>query len=99
MKRRITRQRGRAGTAARSTCLLVASSGGHLFQLFQLREGFEPCDRHWVTFDTPDARSLLAEEPTITWAYHPTNRNVPNLLRNLGLAAALLRRERPKTVI
>jgi beta-1,4-N-acetylglucosaminyltransferase len=99
MQRRTTRRGGRARTAARSTCLLVASSGGHLFQLFQLSEGFEPCDRHWVTFDTPDARSLLAGERTITWAYHPTNRNIPNLLRNLGLAAVLLLRERPKTVI
>jgi UDP-N-acetylglucosamine:LPS N-acetylglucosamine transferase len=79
--------------------LLVASSGGHLFQLFQLREGFEPRDRHWVTFATPDARSLLAGEPTITWAHHPTNRNIPNLLRNLVLAARLLRRERPKTIV
>ena len=78
---------------------MVASSGGHLFQLFQVREGFEPCDRHWVTFETPDAQSMLADELRVTWAYHPTNRNVPNLLRNLGLAVRLMFRERPKTVI
>jgi beta-1,4-N-acetylglucosaminyltransferase len=34
--------------------------------------------------------SLLAGERT-TWAYHPTNRNIPNLIRNLGLALRLMR--------
>jgi UDP-N-acetylglucosamine:LPS N-acetylglucosamine transferase len=96
---RRSRKRGPAGRADRSKCLLVASSGGHLFQLFQLKEGFEPCDRHWVTFDTPDARSLLADEDDVTWAHHPTNRNVKNLLRNLVLAARMLVSIRPRTVI
>jgi UDP-N-acetylglucosamine:LPS N-acetylglucosamine transferase len=79
--------------------MLVASSGGHLFQLFQTRDGFEPCDRHWITFDTPDAKSLLAYEERVTWAHHPTNRNIPNLLRNLVLAARLIVREKPRTVV
>ena len=78
---------------------MVASSGGHLFQLFQLRDGFEPHERHWITFRTPDAMSMLAGEPRVTWAYHPTNRNIPNLLRNLGLAVRLMLRDRPKTVV
>jgi beta-1,4-N-acetylglucosaminyltransferase len=78
--------------------LLVASNGGHLLQLVQLKEQFEPDDRHWVSFDKPDARSLLAGE-AVTWAYHPTNRNVPNLLRNLGLAARLLMRLRPRAIV
>ncbi len=45
-----------------------------------------------MTFDKPDARSLLEQEDVV-WAYHPTTRNVPNLLRNLGLAWRVLRRK------
>src|SRR5205814_2116835 len=45
-----------------------------------------------------DAASLLRDE-RVEWAYHPTTRNVPNLLRNLRLAWRLLRRERPDVVV
>lgn len=79
-------------------CLLVASSGGHLFQLLRLRDGWGRSDRHWVTFDTADARSLLAGE-SVTYAAHPTNRNIPNLLRNVVLAFRLVRRLRPHAVV
>jgi UDP-N-acetylglucosamine--N-acetylmuramyl-(pentapeptide) pyrophosphoryl-undecaprenol N-acetylglucosamine transferase len=41
--------------------LLVASEGGHLAQLHLLSEGLGSSDeRVWVTFDTPQSRSLLA---------------------------------------
>jgi UDP-N-acetylglucosamine:LPS N-acetylglucosamine transferase len=79
-------------------CLLVASNGGHLLQLFQLRDEWSREERHWVTFDKPDASSLLEGEE-VTFAHHPTNRNLPNLLRNLALAASLVRRLRPRAVI
>lgn len=44
--------------------LLVASTGGHLEQLYRLRSRFVPAldDIEWVTFDTPQARHLLAAE-------------------------------------
>ena len=76
----------------------MCSSGGHLAQLHRLRGWWESHDRIWVTFDTPDATSLLAKE-RVVWAYHPTTRNLPNALRNLGLAWRLLRRERPDVVV
>lgn len=79
-------------------CLLVASNGGHLLQLLQLRDEWPRERRHWVTFDKPDARSLLDGE-AVTWAHHPTNRNIPNLARNLGLALALCRRLRPAAIV
>ena len=78
--------------------LLVCSSGGHLLLLHQLRPWWEKHERSWVTFDKTDARSLLAGE-RIAWAHHPTQRNIPNLLRNLGLAWRVLRRERPDVVV
>lgn len=76
----------------------MGSSGGHLMQLYQLRPWWEKHERVWITFDTPDASSLLADEAT-TWAHHPTTRNVPNLLRNMRLAWRLLQRERPDVVV
>lgn len=78
--------------------LLVCSPGGHLSQMVQLRPWWERHERAWVTFDKADARSHLAGE-RITWAHHPTTRNVPNLLRNLVLARRVLRRERPDVVV
>ncbi len=77
---------------------LVGSSGGHLAQLIALREVWERYDRFWVTFPTEDARSLLAGENVI-WCHHPTNRNLPNLVRNTLLAARVLRRERPTHIL
>jgi len=76
----------------------VCSSGGHLIQLHQLSPWWRGLDRRWVTFDTPDARSLLRDEEVV-WAHHPTTRNVPNLLRNLRLAWRVLREYRPDVVI
>lgn len=77
---------------------LVGSSGGHLAQLMALRVWWEETERTWVTFDTPDALDLLSEERTI-WAYHPTTRNLPNLLRNTYLAIRTLSRDRPELVV
>lgn len=79
-------------------CLLVASNGGHLLQLDRLRGIWDREERHWVTFDKPDARSLLEGE-TVTFAHHPTNRSMTNLVRNTLLAARLLRRLRPSAVV
>lgn len=88
----------RAGQASVLHLMLVCSSGGHLAQLVALQPWTRHHRRHWVCFDTPDAVSLLQEEH-VTWAHHPTTRNVRNLLRNLMLAWRLLRRERPDVVL
>src|SRR5262249_47150033 len=77
---------------------LVASSGGHLAQLHALKPWWSEHDRLWVTFDKPDSRSLLADE-RVVWAYHPTTRNVVNLVRNAFLALRVLRTERPDVVV
>jgi UDP-N-acetylglucosamine:LPS N-acetylglucosamine transferase len=78
--------------------LFVCSSGGHLAQLHRLRPWWTTRERRWVTFGTTDARSLLRGEDTV-WAHHPTTRNLPNLVRNLGLAARQLRAYRPDLVV
>jgi UDP-N-acetylglucosamine:LPS N-acetylglucosamine transferase len=78
--------------------MLVCSSGGHLLQLFGLRDAWDVEDRVWVTFDKADARSLLKDE-RVHHAFGPTNRNIPNLLRNAKLALKLVRSERPRALI
>jgi len=78
--------------------LMVGSSGGHLAQLVALQPWWSDRERVWVTFQTPDAESLLDGEQ-VTWAHYPTTRNIPNLLRNALLAARMLRRERPAAIV
>jgi UDP-N-acetylglucosamine:LPS N-acetylglucosamine transferase len=78
--------------------VLVGSSGGHLVQLYQLQPWWKEHERVWVTFQKVDSVSLLADEHVV-WAYHPTTRNLHNLLRNLVLAWRLLRSYRPRVVV
>ena len=82
----------------RASVLLVCSTGGHLLQLVALRAAWEGHSHVWVTFDKSDARSLLAGE-RVVHAFGPTNRNIPNLLRNLRLAWQVLQRVRPRTIV
>ena len=76
----------------------MCSSGGHLAQLHNLEPWWSAHERLWVSFDTPDAVSLLDGERTV-WAHHPTTRNLPNAARNLRLAWRVLRGERPDVVV
>ena len=78
--------------------LLVGSSGGHLAQLLALRSWWGDRERAWVTFPTPDAKSQLAGE-RVAWAYYPTTRNIPNLIRNTGLAFRLMGKHKPSVVL
>ncbi|HEX5017417.1 MAG TPA: PssD/Cps14F family polysaccharide biosynthesis glycosyltransferase [Actinomycetes bacterium] len=78
--------------------LLVGSSGGHLAQLLALAPLWPRENRHWVTFDTADAVSQLVAED-VTWAHHPTTRNVPNLARNAALAKRVIREQSPDVIV
>ena len=88
----------RPKSPTRCRVALVGSSGGHLTHLLALREFWEPLDRFWVTFDTPDAVSRLNRERAY-WCRHPTNRNVPNLIRNTWLSLRIMIRERPTAIV
>jgi UDP-N-acetylglucosamine:LPS N-acetylglucosamine transferase len=80
------------------TAMLVGSSGGHLAQLQTVAPLWDVEHRSYVTFDTDDALSLLTGEQ-VTWAHHPTTRNLRNLVRNSALAVRELRRRRPDVVV
>lgn len=77
---------------------LVASSGGHLFQLSSLKDFWGEKDHFWVSFKTEDAKYLLKDEK-VYWAHFPTNRNFKNLIKNLFLAFKIIRKEKPDAII
>jgi UDP-N-acetylglucosamine:LPS N-acetylglucosamine transferase len=77
---------------------IVCSSGGHLAQLHCLEGWWQKHERFWVTFDKPDASSLLKGE-RVYYGYHPTNRNLKNLLKNSYLALRILAEERPEVLV
>lgn len=86
-------------TTSDERILLVGSSGGHLAQLLALRPWWSRHTRAWATFRTTDAEFGLRDEANVSWAYSPTTRNIPNLLRNTKLAYSLLRSFRPTVVV
>lgn len=78
--------------------LLIASTGGHLAQLAEVRRHWRDVEVEWVTFDKPDAAAACGAEPVV-WAHHPTTRNPRNAVRNAVLAARVLRRSRPDVIL
>jgi UDP-N-acetylglucosamine:LPS N-acetylglucosamine transferase len=94
----IARRCGWVARVSRPKVLLVCSTGGHLTQMAALHDWWSRYERVWVTFHAPDAESMLAGERTV-WAYSPTTRNIPNMIRNFRLAVSVLREERPKLVV
>ena len=78
--------------------LLVCSSGGHLLQLFALREAWFERSRLWVTDDAVDTRSLLCGERAV-FGDAPSSRSLVSLARNTARAWRLLSRHRPAAVL
>ncbi len=74
--------------------LLVTSVGGHLTQLHRLVEVLQGIERRrlWVTFDTPQSRSMLAGEEVIFLDYTGP-RDVANVLRHTRTAKRLFGRK------
>jgi beta-1,4-N-acetylglucosaminyltransferase len=87
-----------SGTGEQVDVLLVCSAGGHLLQLYLLRDAWAGRSHAWVTHSRDDARSLL-EGATVFYAYGPTTRNLMNLVRNVFLALRVLRSTRPRVII
>lgn len=78
--------------------ILVASTGGHLAQLLALSSWWTDHERLWVTFDKGNAVQALCDEDVV-WAHHPTTRHAGNAVRNLLLAARVLRAYRPDLIV
>lgn len=80
------------------TTLLVASTGGHLAELHDLVPRLDVADRRWVTFDSPQSRSLLDGEDVV---YVPpaTSRDLVGAARDLMAARRMFRRRRYDRVV
>jgi len=95
----VCRQQEKGVSGQGKKLLLVCSSGGHFLQMYSLLDPlWKNYSRVWVSFKKADTTSMLKDEHAY-WGYYPTNRNLPNLLRNAALAWKILRRERPDVVI
>ena len=77
---------------------LVGSSGGHLAHIMNMKSFWQKHDRFFVTFKLPDTKDL-GETERCYWAYHPTTRNIPNLLKNFVLALKVISKEKPDLVL
>jgi beta-1,4-N-acetylglucosaminyltransferase len=78
--------------------LLVCSSGGHLDQLLLLDDWLQQQDVAIATFFKPDALDRISRWRSYP-LYWPTNRHIPNLIRNSGVAIRTIWRERPDIII
>ena len=80
------------------TTLLVASTGGHLAELHDLVPRLGVGDRRWVTFDSPQSRSLLDGEDVVH-VPPATSRDLVGAVRDLLVARRMFGRERYDRVI
>ncbi len=80
--------------------LLVASTGGHLTELVELANRFEPSsrDRLWVTFEGLQSESMLADERVV---YVPEigQRELGKALLTMGKALKIIRDFQPDRII
>jgi UDP-N-acetylglucosamine:LPS N-acetylglucosamine transferase len=87
------------GRSARNIdVLLVSSPGGHLLELFALRDAWADLERAWVTMDRADTRSILDGEE-VAFAHRQVPRSLRNVGRNLILSWRLMTRFRPRVIV
>lgn len=84
----------------RVASLLVASTGGHLAELYRLARRLHPAadGELWVTNDSVQSRSLLRDQPVLFVPYKGS-RDVAGVAANAVRAAAILRRHHPHRVV
>jgi UDP-N-acetylglucosamine--N-acetylmuramyl-(pentapeptide) pyrophosphoryl-undecaprenol N-acetylglucosamine transferase len=80
------------------TTLLVASTGGHLAELHDLTPRLGVGERRWVTFDSPQSRSLLDGEDVV-FVPPATSRDLVGAVKDLIAAERMFRSERYERVI
>lgn len=82
------------------TTMLVASSGGHFTQLAELWPRIEGVDKEcvWVTFDSPQTRSMLKDQH-VEYVPYIKPRGLGSVLRNVPQAFKLIRKYNVDAVI
>lgn len=82
------------------TTMLVASSGGHFTQLAELWPRIEGVNKEcvWVTFDSPQTRSMLRDQQ-VEYVPYIKPRGLGSVLRNVPQAFKLIRKYNVDAVI
>lgn len=80
----------------RKICL-ISSSGGHLYQTYELKKWWNKYPHFWITKNDSLSKSLLKGEKKY-FAYFPENRNLKTAFKNLLLAFRILKKEKPSLV-
>ncbi len=97
-----TRERATGSAPARKdhgNTLLLASTGGHLAELRRLQARFSDVEAPlWVTFDTPQSRSLLQGE-RVVFVPFTSSRDWRNILRNARSALGIIRAHGIKNIV
>jgi len=75
------------------TTMLVASSGGHFTQLAALWPRIESANRDcvWVTFDSPQTRSMLKDQQ-VEFVPYIKPRGFSSVIRNVPQAVRLIKK-------
>jgi len=73
---------------------LITSKGGHLFQVYQLKDWWVNYDRFWLTDKGGDSDFLLKGEK-VYYGYFPESRHLINAIRNFFLGWKIIRKEKP----
>lgn len=82
-----------AGSDGTHRAILVANTGGHLAQLFQLREKLKlQGEPMWITFDHPQSRSLLANAENVVYMPYVASRDWRAAIRVLPRALRVMSR-------
>lgn len=77
---------------------LITSRGGHLFQLYSLKDWWKRYDRFWITGKGEDSTFLLKKEK-VYFGFFPEHRNLINALRNFFLGLKIMIKERPDLLV
>jgi len=82
------------------TTMLVASSGGHFTQLAALWPRIESANRDcvWVTFDSPQTRSMLKDQQ-VEFVPYIKPRGFSSVIRNVPQAVSLIKKYQVDSVI
>ena len=78
--------------------LLVSSHGGHFRALQNLSPFWSKYQYCWITERTPATEKAL-KHAKVYWSWGPTNRHLPNLIRNFFLAGKAILKERPQMIL
>ena len=81
------------------TALLVANDGGHLQELWDLRDRFDlDDDVVWASVPPPQTESLL-EGQDVVWTHRADTRDAAAVARNTRVLRGVVRRLRPTTIV